>query len=188
MLQLNIQHRPVTEAAAAAAEVLRKTGSVAAVPTETVYGLVSRVTREGSDRIYALKRRAGSKRLGWFVGDWRMLGRYGVVLTPAARKLAERFMPGALTVIVPTLDGGSIGFRMPDHPFLSALLAELGEPLLQTSANLSGSPDSLTLYDALAGLDGPVDVAVDCWGDSIADFVYRQVMAGMKYRAKRGAR
>ena len=70
-------------------------------------------------------------------------------------------MPGPLTVIAPTESGDSIGFRMPDHPFLSALLAELGEPLLQTSANLSGAPDSLTLADALAGLDGEVDVAVD---------------------------
>ena len=70
-------------------------------------------------------------------------------------------MPGALTVIVPTDDGGSIGFRVPDHPFLSALLAEMGEPLLQTSANLSGAPDSLTLADALSGLDGEVDAAVD---------------------------
>ncbi len=161
MLRLDLKSLPTQDAAAATAEALRVPGSVAVVPTETVYGLVSRVGGAGPDRIYALKHRSGGKRLGWFVGDWRTLENYGVKLTPAVRKLAERFMPGAITVIAPAGDGGSIGFRMPDHPFLSALLAELGEPLLQTSANLSGSPDSLTVDAALSGLDGEVEVAVD---------------------------
>ena len=161
MLRLDLESFAAVGAASAVADVLRADGKVAVVPTETVYGVVSRVTAMGSERIYALKHRSGSKRLGWFVGDWRSLEKYGVELTPTVRKLAERFMPGAITVVAPTVDGGSIGFRVPDHPFLSALLAELGEPLLQTSANLSGAPDSLTLDDALAGLNGTVDVAVD---------------------------
>ena len=161
MLRLDLKQLPITEAASAVAEALRAPDAVAVVPTETVYGVVSRVTPGGSERIYALKHRAGSKRLGWFVGDWRGLEKYGVRLTPTVRKFAERFMPGAITIIAPTEDGGSIGFRVPDHPFLAALLAELGEPLFQTSANLSGAPDSLTLDDALAGLDGEVDAAVD---------------------------
>lgn len=161
MLRMDIECFTIAGAASAVAEALRAPGKVAVVPTETVYGLVSRVTPEGTERIYALKHRAGSKRLGWFVGDWRSLEKYGVVLTSAVRKLAERFMPGAVTVIAPTVDGGSIGFRVPDHPFLAALLAELGEPLLQTSANLSGAPDSLSLDAALTGLDGEVDAAVD---------------------------
>lgn len=161
MLRLCIKKSGIASAAAAAAEVLKTPGSVAVVPTETVYGLVSRVTPAGAERIYALKHRSGGKRLGWFVGDWSKLEAYGVLLTPAVRKIARRWMPGALTLIAPTGDGGSIGFRMPDHPFLSALLAELGEPLYQTSANRSGEADSLTLTDALAGLDGEVDLAVD---------------------------
>ena len=158
---LDLKSLSVAEAASAVAESLRVPAGVAVVPTETVYGLISRVTSEGSERIYALKHRSGSKMLGWFVGNWRILDRYGVRLTSRVRKLAERFMPGAITVIAPTDDGGSIGFRVPDHPFLAALLAEMGEPLLQTSANLSGAPDSLTLADALAGLDGEVDAAVN---------------------------
>ena len=161
MLCLDLKKLSVAEAVSAVAVSLRVPGGVAVVPTETVYGVISRVTAEGSERIYALKHRSGSKKLGWFVGDWRSLERYGVILGSGARKLAERFMPGALTIIAQTGRGGSIGFRMPDHPFLSALLEEMGEPLLQTSANLSGAPDSLTLADALSGLDGEVDAAVD---------------------------
>ena len=82
-------------------------------------------------------------------------------LTPPVCRLAERYLPGALTIIAPTADGGSVGFRVPDHPFLRALLAEMGEPLLQTSANLSGEPDSRSLAVALAGLEGEVDAAAD---------------------------
>ena len=161
MLHIDIGRCPVAEAATIVADVLRRPGSVAVVPTETVYGVISRVTDEGAERIYTLKHRSGSKRLGWFVDNLRMLEDHGVILTPTVRGLARRFMPGALTVIAPTVDGGSIGVRMPDHPFLSALLAEFGEPLLQTSANLSGAPDSLTLEDAISGLDGEIDAAVD---------------------------
>ena len=82
-------------------------------------------------------------------------------MTPAAVRLAELYLPGPLTLIAATRDGDSIGFRMPDHPFLGALLAELDEPLYQTSANRSGEPDSLTLDAALAGLDGEVELAAD---------------------------
>ncbi len=161
MLRLDLNSTAVADAAKDVAAALRTPGSIAAVPTETVYGIVSRVSDEGAEKIYSLKHRVGNKRLGWFVGDWRTLEKYGVILTPAVRKLAERFMPGAITVVAPVIGGGSIGFRVPDHPFLSALLAVMDEPLLQTSANLSGAPDSLTLDDALRGLDGTVDVAVD---------------------------
>ena len=161
MLRLDLELFSAADAAARTAEKLRIPGGVAAVPTETVYGLVALTGGAGSDRLYSLKHRSGSKRLGWFIGDWRNLEDHGVKLTATVRKLAERFMPGAITVIAPTADGGSIGFRVPDHPFLAALLTELDEPLLQTSANLSGAPDSLTLDAALVGLDGEVDVAVD---------------------------
>lgn len=160
MLRIELNRADAARAAVAAADVLRR-GGVGVVPTETVYGLISTVGAAGAERIYALKHRSGEKRLGWFVGDWRSLEAHGILLTPTVRKLAERYLPGALTIIAPTADGGSTGFRVPDHPFLRRLLAELNEPLLQTSANRSGAPDSLTLAAALAGLDGEVDLAVD---------------------------
>lgn len=149
------------EAVSATAETLRLPGAVAVVPTETVYGLVSRVTEAGAERIYALKHRSGSKRLGWFVGDWHMLERYDIRLTPLVRRLAERFTPGAITIVAPDESGGGVGFRVPDHPFLAALLERLDEPLLQTSANLSGAPDSLSLEAAVDDLSGAVDIGVD---------------------------
>ena len=164
MKLIDLKECGVAAAAAETAEVLRTCGNVAIVPTETVYGIVSKVDPAGSERIYALKHRAANKRLGWFVGDWRQLEEYGVKLTLSVVKLAELYTPGAITIIAPDASGNGIGFRVPDHPFIAALLAELKCPLLQTSANLSGEPESLSLASALAHLTGEVDIAVDGGG------------------------
>ena len=158
---IDLKASGVAAAVGRTAAVLRTPGNVAVVPTETVYGLVSTVSSAGSERIYVLKHRSADKRLGWFVGDWRQLEEYGVKLTPLVVGLAERYTPGAITIIAPDVSGNGIGFRVPDHQFLSALLAELKCPLLQTSANLSGEPESLSLASALAHLTGEVDIAVD---------------------------
>ena len=147
--------------AAEVAAVLARPGCVALVPTETVYGLVARVGDQAAyERIFELKQRSPAKVLGWFVGDWRALGAYGVKLAGLPERLAERYFPGPLTVIAPLEGGGTLGFRSPDHPFLQALLKLTG-PLYQTSANLSGRPDPEDAAAALAELTAPPDIAVD---------------------------
>ena len=129
--------------------------------TETVYGLIARADDEVAiRRIFELKRRPPDKRLGWFVGDWRTLKDYGVELDGLPGELAERYTPGPLTIIA-RRGGDTLGFRVPDHPLLAALLAGIGEPLVQTSANASGEPDALTAEAALEMLAGEVAVAID---------------------------
>jgi len=141
---------------------LRQPGGVALVPTETVYGLIGRAADPlVPGRIYELKARPKSKRLGWFIGNWRRLSDFGVILDGWPEKLASHYTPGALTIIAPRRDGDTIGFRVPDHPLLQKLLAEFDEPLVQTSANLSGAPDPLNALEALKALNGEVDCAVD---------------------------
>ena len=70
-------------------------------------------------------------------------------------------MPGPLTLIVNKNDGSTVGFRIPDHPQLLALLRELDEPLFQTSANRSGFPNALSCQEAEAMLCGSPDAVVD---------------------------
>ena len=70
-------------------EILRKKGSVVLIPTETVYGLIARADDPVSaERIFRLKHRSGSKRLGWFIGNWRNLEKYGVLLAPRVNLFA----------------------------------------------------------------------------------------------------
>ena len=167
---------PVVELASAgidavarrAAELLAAPGAVLLLPTETVYGLVCRASDEAAvQRIYELKGRAAAKKLGWFIADWRKLPEHGVVLDGLPEQLAERYCPGAITIIAPLRDGGTVGFRVPDHPLLAEVLKLVGCPLAQTSANRSGEPDARDLAAALSGLTGDVALAVD--GGPIAE-------------------
>jgi L-threonylcarbamoyladenylate synthase len=151
----------IKKCAALVAEVLNQPGSVALVPTETVYGLVTKVGDELAYRkIFELKQRSEAKVLGWFVADWRSLRQYGVELSGLPEELAEKYCPGPVTIIAPLKEGGTLGFRSPAHPLLQEILKLTG-PLYQTSANLSGEPDPLDAVSALAQLSGEPDIAVD---------------------------
>ena len=145
-----------------AAEILRRPGAVLLLPTETVYGLVCRAgDKAACRRLFELKQRPESKVVGWFVSGIKMLEEHGVVLNDVSRRLIERYTPGALTIIAPTAEGKTQGFRIPDHLLLTRILDLVGEPLAQTSANASGNPDAANCAEALAQLHGEVDFFVD---------------------------
>jgi L-threonylcarbamoyladenylate synthase len=144
------------------AEQLSQRGSVILVPTETVYGLVCDWRdRTAIDRIYALKQRDHGKPFALFADSLAMLENHGIKLPENARRLAEKFCPGPITIIIPGPDGKTVGFRIPDHPFILALIEQYGHPLASTSANSSGMPNALTVNEAVAMLDGEPDIAID---------------------------
>ncbi len=152
----------IKKAARKAAEALNVPGAVLLVPTETVYGLVCRASDSAAvDRIYALKDRDRSKKLALFTGDWRKLADSGVILDGLPSKLAEKYCPGAITIIAADRSGETVGFRVPDHPFIQELLKNTGCTLASTSANLSGHPNALDADSALQELDGQPDMAID---------------------------
>ncbi len=141
---------------------LDRPGAVLLIPTETVYGLVCRWDdKTAVERIYELKGREKAKPLALFVDSVDTLKKFDFYLNKNAEKLALKLCPGALTVIVPAPGGDTLGFRIPDHPFVLKLLQELGLPLASTSANRSGEPNALNIEDALAMLEGEPDVVVD---------------------------
>jgi L-threonylcarbamoyladenylate synthase len=151
-----------------ALEVLRSDGLVV-FPTDTVYGVAAGAFSErGIDRLYEAKGREAAKAIPVLLGSPDQLGQVAVNLPPYARRLAARFWPGAMTLVVPRHPGlppnlsqtPTVGVRMPDHPLALALL-RLSGPLATTSANLSGGPNPLTAQDALAQLDGRVDLVID---------------------------
>ena len=84
-------------------------------------------------------------------------------------QLAVRHCPGPITIIAPRQDGGTTGFRVPDHPLVLAVLRRIGCPLAQTSANHSGHPNALTVQAALAvNRPDPRDPALAVDGGPIA--------------------
>ena len=149
-------------AAANCAAILQTPGSVALVPTETVYGLVSRFDDSAAvAEIYKLKERDQGKPLALFVRNTDDIIMAGGIVDERSRKLITAFMPGPLTLILPGRSGVSVGVRMPAHPFIEELLKLLPFPLASTSANASGQPNALSCSEALAMLNGSPAAVID---------------------------
>ena len=150
---------PDAEGVARAADLLRA-GHLVALPTDTVYGIGCRVDDpDALARLFAAKRRAPEKAVPWLVASFDEVARLGFRGDDRAARLAERFWPGALTLVVPAVEGDvTQGFRVPDHPLTLALLAAAG-PLAVSSANRSGEPETLDADDvaiAFADSDEPI--------------------------------
>ncbi|MDD5597584.1 MAG: L-threonylcarbamoyladenylate synthase [Victivallaceae bacterium] len=162
MKKYDLRKNDIAEIIAICADALKIPGCVLLTPTETVYGLICRYDDEKAvQRIYDLKGREKNKPLALFADSVGTLEKFGVPLTRNAEKLAAKFCPGALTIVVPIPDDDTVGFRIPDHPFMLGLLKRLKYPLASTSANRSGEPNALNMNAALEMLAGEVDIAVD---------------------------
>lgn len=156
------------EAIPAALDVLLGDG-VVAFPTDTVYGVgVLAFRPEGIERLYRVKERPHSLAIPVLIGSSNELEKVALDPGPIAVKLAERFWPGPLTLVVPRHPDlpdiisktPTIGVRIPDHPVALALLRQAG-PMAVTSANLSGEPEAHTAEEVMAQLGGRVAFILD---------------------------
>jgi L-threonylcarbamoyladenylate synthase len=136
-----------------------RAGEAVVVPTETVYGLAARPGHEAL--LLELKGRPASIPIAVLVaGVEQAVVATGRPLPPLARRLAARFWPGPLTLVLPTASGGTLGVRCPAHPFVAAVAAATG-PIATTSANRHGAPTPTDAAAAAASLTGAVAVVVD---------------------------
>jgi L-threonylcarbamoyladenylate synthase len=133
---------------ARAAELLRD-GEVVAFPTDTVYGVgVSTSHPDQLVALFELKQRPLDRRIPILLADLSQVDSTFVV-DDRARALAQRFWPGALTLVLPSADGGaSQAFRAPDHPVALDLIRASG-PIFATSANISDQPDTFGADEVL---------------------------------------
>jgi len=133
----------------ARAASLLAAGEVVAFPTDTVYGVGVATTRpDRLEALFALKRRPPEKRIPILVSELDQAVAAGGVADAVARRLSERFWPGALSLVLPTADGETQAFRAPDHPVALDLIRTAG-PLFTSSANRSGEPETLGADDVL---------------------------------------
>ncbi len=141
-----------------AVRILRR-GGVISVPTDTLYGLAASVLEEHAvERLFRIKGRPRDRALPLLLSEPADIARYAVDVPQVAWTLAQRFLPGALTLVlrkgteVPdVVAGGSdtVGIRVPDHWAPRAIVRELGTPITGTSANRSGLP-GLTSAEAVS--------------------------------------
>ncbi|HUT18108.1 MAG TPA: L-threonylcarbamoyladenylate synthase [Anaerolineae bacterium] len=153
-----------------AVEVLRG-GGIVAFPTDTVYGIGAHgMLPQAVEKLYAAKERPRDKAIPLLLPSLEALPAVVATVPEAARALAARFWPGALTIVlrrspnVPdavTAGGETVAVRVPDHALTLALLRALAAPLAATSANLSGEPAPDTAEGVLAQLEGRIDLILD---------------------------
>ena len=130
-----------------AAELLRS-GAVVAFPTDTVYGVgVDGAQPDQLPAVFELKRRPLDRRIPMLVADLGQVAGAGWEVDARARSLADRFWPGALTMVLQNA-AETQAFRAPDHRVALALIAAAG-PIFTTSANISNQPDTLGADEVL---------------------------------------
>ena len=153
-----------------AARILRE-GGLLGIPTETVYGLGANALDETAVlHIFQAKGRPQDNPLILHVPDASWLERYCREVPETAYRLAERFWPGPLTMILPRREivplrttGGldTVGVRCPDHPVTRAIIQAAGVPVAAPSGNTSGRPSPTSAADMLEDMDGRIDGLVD---------------------------
>ena len=153
-----------------AAEAIRRGGTVA-FPTETVYGLgADTYNPEAVKKVFIAKRRPMDNPLIVHIRSMEQLYEVAVKVPPEAERLARRFWPGPMTLLLwkaervpPEVTAGrpTVAVRMPAHPVALALIRESGVPIAAPSANLAGRPSPTTGEHVVRDLYGRVDVILD---------------------------
>lgn len=168
---MKTQVLPVTEESIALAARLLQNGELVALPTETVYGIAADARNgEAVHKIFEAKGRPQDNPLIVHICGMQMLE--GVVsdVPERAKKLAQAFWPGPLTMVMPrgpevsevTCAGlDTVGVRMPSHPVVQAVIQASGVAFAAPSANLSGKPSPTNAQDTLVDMDGRLPLILD---------------------------
>lgn len=146
-------------------------GNCVVYPTETFYALGADATSASAlERLFALKRRETDKPVALIVADLPMARQVAERIPEAALRLAEKFWPGPLTMVLPARRGlhpalvgpdGGVGLRVSSNPVAHSLVRRFGRPLTATSANLAGRPPASSLEEARAAFGDKVKVYLE---------------------------
>lgn len=153
------------------AEKVLKEGGLVGIPTETVYGLAANALDEtAAAKIYAAKGRPSDNPLIVHIAGMDMIHALVSELPETAVKLAEKFWPGPLTMILPKSDkvpygttGGldTVAIRMPSHPVAWKLISDSKIPFAAPSANTSGRPSPTRAEHVYEDLNGKIEMILD---------------------------
>ncbi len=162
--------KPSPEAIARAAGAIRR-GELVAIPTDALYTLVADpFNLRAVGRVFEAKGREPNRSLPMLVSGALMAEELARELTGRFHLLARRFWPGPLTIIVPasarvplkvTGNTGRLAMRQSTAAVGNALLEMLDQPLISTSANISGSPTCRSGIEVFGMMDGRVDLVLD---------------------------
>jgi L-threonylcarbamoyladenylate synthase len=161
---------PAADVLDRAAALIRR-GRVIAVPTDALYTLVAdpfnlRAVRQ----VYYAKGREIHRALPMLVRDTMMVEELATEISPRFRVLSRKFWPGPLTIILPaspkvplraTGNTGRLAVRQALSTVCDELIARLNQPMIATSANMSGRPTCRSGIEVFGEMDGRVDLVLD---------------------------
>lgn len=152
------------------AALIINNGGTIVYPTETLYGLGANALSDISvRRVFNVKGRPQGKPIPILVKDIEMFHQVAYV-TEQASKLIDRFLPGALTLVLNqkikfpdliTADTGKVAVRISSHPFVKRLFDYVSQPLTATSANISGRNNLYEINDIVEAFRSSVDLIID---------------------------
>lgn len=148
-----------------------KSGEIVGIPTETVYGLGADASNEEAvAKVFQAKGRPADNPLIVHLADFSQAVDYTKSIPELAYKLAERFCPGPLTMVLPKNDripmitsGGldTVGIRVPSHPVMHRIIELSGCPIAAPSANTSGYPSPTSASHVMRDMSGKIAAVVD---------------------------
>jgi L-threonylcarbamoyladenylate synthase len=150
-------------------EILRN-GGVIAFPTDTVYGLgADAFNPTAVETVYEIKNRPRYRQFPLLIADVRQLDTLAEPIPEIAWFLAGRFWPGGLTLVLSRKNSvpahlasePTIALRIPNHPVSQALIQDLGNPLIGTSANISGQPAALSAEEVEKQFGEEIDLIIN---------------------------
>ncbi|MHC4124391.1 MAG: L-threonylcarbamoyladenylate synthase [Planctomycetota bacterium] len=156
-------------------------GQLAAIPTETVYGIACRAKTGSIERLNGLKNRSADKYYTLHIGNKNDISNYVPKINLRAKKLIQNCWPGPLTIVfeMDSQDSAkqrrllgdevsgilykdnSIGIRCPDNPVASELLEATVSPIIAPSANITGQPPAINPEQVLEYFDGQIELLLD---------------------------
>lgn len=149
---------------------LLRQGELVCYPTDTVYGIGAAAADDGAvRRMFAVKGRPLDKPVPLLIADAEGAAQLAEV-TPVARRLMERFWPGALTIVMRKAEGlhslalagrEKVALRLPDQSLVREIIRALGGPITGTSANRVGEPPPVSAAEAARQMGGMVSLIVD---------------------------
>ncbi len=170
MIRAKVNPAAIDPAVAQAAAVVRA-GGVVAMPTDTLYGLAADPFDAAAvARVFEAKGRPEDRPIPLVAADEAQVARWLGALAPRARRLAARYWPGPLTLLVPVAAAlapgvsagtGRVGVRVPAHDVARALCRQAGRILTATSANRSGQPATADPDEVARAMDGRIDLLLD---------------------------
>lgn len=145
-------------------------GGIIIFPTETVYGIgCDLFNKSAAKKIFELKQRDDSKPLAAYLDVPEKAGLIATDIPESYYKLANKFLPGPLTIILKAKPGiaeninsktNTVAIRIPAYDFLLQLLSQYANPIAGTSANISGAESCTFFEDALKPFDGKIELAL----------------------------